>query len=305
LKKIQIGTSTIEASQIALGCMRMAGLSLNDASSVVNSARESEINFFDHADIYGSGESEITFGKVIKSNTISRTDIFIQSKCGIREGFYDFSKEHIMSSVEGSLSRLGTDYLDVLALHRPDALMEPDEVAEAFYQLHKQGKVRNFGVSNFSPTSLQLLQQALTQKLEVNQLQFGLKHAGMVASNMNVNMENDEGINRDGAVLDHMRLNNITIQAWSPYQYGYFEGVFVDHPKFKKLNEVLDRLAVEYGVTSTGIAIAWINRHPANIQTIIGTMNAERIKEISQASNVVLTRQQWYELYKTSGFKLL
>lgn len=162
MKKIQIGTSTIEASQIALGCMRMAGLSLNDASSVVNSARESEINFFDHADIYGSGESEITFGKVIKSNNISRTDIFIQSKCGIREGFYDFSKEHIMSSVEGSLSRLGTDYLDVLALHRPDALMEPDEVAEAFYQLHKQGKIRNFGVSNFSPTSLQLLQQALT-----------------------------------------------------------------------------------------------------------------------------------------------
>lgn len=305
MKKIQIGTSTIEASQIALGCMRMAGLSLNDASSVVNSARESEINFFDHADIYGSGESEITFGKVIKSNNISRTDIFIQSKCGIREGFYDFSKEHIMSSVEGSLSRLGTDYLDVLALHRPDALMEPDEVAEAFYQLHKQGKVRYFGVSNFSPTSLQLLQQALTQKLDVNQLQFGLKHAGMVASNMNVNMENDEGINRDGAVLDHMRLNNITIQAWSPYQYGYFEGVFINHPEFKKLNDALERLANEYGVTPTGIATAWINRHPANIQTIIGTMNPERIKEVAQASDVVLTRQQWYELYQASGFKLL
>lgn len=305
MKKIQIGTSTIEASQIALGCMRMAGLSVSDASKVIESSIESNINFFDHADIYGSGESEIIFGKVMKELNVDRADIYLQSKCGIREGFYDFSKEHIIRSVEDSLKRLGTDYLDVLALHRPDALMEPDEVAEAFYQLKQQGKVNYFGVSNFSSTSVELLQQSLSQKLVVNQLQFGLKHAGIVATNMNVNMQNEAGINRDGAVLDNMRLKQMTVQAWSPYQFGFFEGVFINHAKFKELNEALENIANKYQVTPTGIATAWINRHPANIQTIVGSMNPERITEITNASDVILTRQEWYELYQASGFKLL
>lgn len=305
MKKIQIGQSDIVSSQIALGCMRMADLGVNKASEVIETAIDSGINFFDHADIYGSGQSEIIFSQALKNSDISRDDLIIQSKCGIRDGFYDFSKDHIIHSVEGILERLDTDYLDILALHRPDALMEPTEVAEAFYQLKKSGKVNYFGVSNFSTSHVDLLQQALFDKLVVNQLQFGLKHAGMVAHNMNVNMENETGINRDGAVLDHMRMKNITIQAWSPFQYGYFDGVFIDHPDFIKLNNSLEKLAQKYHVTKNGIAIAWISRHPANIQTIIGTMNTGRIKEVTDASDVVLTRQEWYELYQAAGFNLL
>lgn len=305
MKLLQIGTSNIMASQLALGCMRMAGLSKERAKEVIETSLESGINFFDHADIYGDGESEVIFSKAIKEIDVKREDIFIQSKCGIRKSFYDFSKEHIIQSVEGSLTRLGTDYLDVLALHRPDALMEPEEVSEAFYQLKKAGKVRYFGVSNFAPTTVELLQQSLSDKLIVNQLQFGLQHAGMVTSQMNVNMENELGINRDGAVLDHMRLKQMTVQAWSPYQFGYFDGVFIDHPDFKELNECLNKLANSYSVTSTGIATAWINRHPANIQTIIGSMNPSRIRDITQASDIRLTREEWYELYQASGFILL
>ncbi|MGY3703686.1 aldo/keto reductase [Vagococcus martis] len=305
MKLLQIGTSNIMASQLALGCMRMAGLSKERAKEVIETSLESGINFFDHADIYGDGESEVIFSKAIKEIDVKRDDIFIQSKCGIRKGFYDFSKEHIIQSVEGSLTRLGTDYLDVLALHRPDALMEPEEVSEAFYQLKKAGKVRYFGVSNFAPTTVELLQQSLSDKLIVNQLQFGLQHASMVTSQMNVNMENELGINRDGAVLDHMRLKQMTVQAWSPYQFGYFDGVFIDHPDFKELNECLNKLANSYSVTSTGIATAWINRHPANIQTIIGSMNPSRIRDITQASDIRLTREEWYELYQASGFTLL
>lgn len=305
MKTIQIGTSTIQASQLALGCMRMAGLSKEKAKEVIKTSLDSGINFFDHADIYGDGKSEAIFSNAIKEIDVKREDIYIQSKCGIRKGFYDFSKNHIIHSVEESLARLGTDYLDVLALHRPDALMEPEEVSEAFYQLKKAGKVRYFGVSNFAPTTVELLQQALSDKLVVNQLQFGLQHAGMVASQMNVNMENEIGINRDGAVLDHMRLKQMTVQAWSPYQFGYFDGIFIDNPDFKELNQCLNKLAESYGVTSTGIATAWINRHPANIQTIIGSMNPNRISEIAQACDITLTREEWYELYQASGFTLL
>lgn len=305
MKLLQIGTSNIMASQLALGCMRMAGLSKERAKEVIETSLESGINFFDHADIYGDGESEAIFSKSIKEIDVKREDIFIQTKCGIRNSFYDFSKDHIIQSVEGSLTRLGTDYLDVLALHRPDALMEPEEVSEAFYQLKKAGKVRYFGVSNFAPTTVELLQQSMSDKLIVNQLQFGLQHAGMVSSQMNVNMENELGINRDGAVLDHMRLNKMTVQAWSPYQFGYFDGVFIDHPNFKELNECLNNFAESYGVTSTGIATAWISRHPANIQTIIGSMNPSRIRDITQASDIRLTRKEWYELYQASGFTLL
>lgn len=305
MKKIQIGTSSIEASQLALGCMRMAGLSTEKAKEVVTASMEVGINFFDHADIYGDGESERLFGEVIKGLNVSRDQFYLQSKCGIRKGYYDFSKEHIISSVEGSLQRLQTDYLDVLALHRPDALMEPDEISEAFYELKKSGKVRFFGVSNFAPSTVELLQQSLSDKLIVNQLQFGLQHAGMVSTNMNVNMENETGINRDGSVLDYMRLKQLTVQAWSPYQFGYFEGVFINHPDFKELNNCLQNIANRYQVTPTVIATSWINRHPANIQTIVGSMNPERIKEISQSTGVELTRQEWYELYQASGFKLL
>ena len=243
--------------------------------------------------------------KAVKELSVPREDLIIQSKCGIRDGFYDFSKEHIISSVEGILKRLETDYLDVLALHRPDSLMEPEEIAEAFDILQSQGKVRYFGVSNQNPMQMELIEKSISQKLVVNQLQFGLKHAGMVAYGMNNNMENQAGINRDSGVLEYSRLNNITIQAWSPYQYGYFDGVFLGNPEFEELNSVIDKMAKKYGVTDTGIATAWINRHPAKMQTIIGTMNPTRIKEVAAASEITLSREDWYELYKASGYPVL
>ena len=305
MREIQLGNTCLMIPQVALGCMRMSGLSLKEVIKVLEVSLEEGINFFDHADIYGGGESEMIFSKGIKELGVSREEVIIQSKCGIRDGFYDFSKEHIISSVEGSLKRLGVDYLDVLALHRPDALMEPEEIAEAFDLLQNQGKVRHFGVSNQGPMQMALIEESINQKLVVNQLQFGLKHAGMVAYGMNNNMENQAGIYRDGGVLEYSRLKKVTIQAWSPYQYGYFDGVFLGNSEFEDLNNVINEMADKYSVTDTGIATAWINRHPANIQTIIGTMNPSRIKDVASASEITLSREDWYTLYKASGYQLL
>lgn len=305
MKQIKLGNTQLLVPQVALGCMRMSSLSRKEASNVINTSLENGITFFDHADIYGGGQSEIIFGEAIKELGINREEIIIQSKCGIRDGFYDFSKEHIINSVEGSLKRLNVDYLDVLALHRPDTLMEPEEISEAFDVLQNQGKVRHFGVSNQGPMQMELIQRELNQNLVVNQLQFGLKHGGMVAYGMNNNMENSAGIYRDGGVLEYSRLNNVTIQAWSPYQYGYFDGVFLGNETFKELNDLINQMADKYEVTDTGIATAWINRHPAKMQTIIGTMNSKRIKEIADASDITLSREDWYALYKASGYELL
>jgi len=225
----------------------------------------------------------------------------LQSKCGIRKGFFDFSKEHILSSVDGILKRLKTEYLDILLLHRPDALVEPEEVAEAFDILEKSGKVRHFGVSNQNPMQISLLQKYIKQKIIINQLQLSIAHANMISAGFNVNLENNSAINRDGGILDYCRLNEITIQPWSPFLYGYFEGVFLDNDKFPQLNKVIDRIALEKGVKNTAIAIAWILRHPAKMQPIVGTTNHKRLKDICKASEVVLTREEWYEIYRAAG----
>ncbi|WEG73894.1 aldo/keto reductase [Vagococcus intermedius] len=295
------GNDELKVSQIALGCMRMTSLSVPEAASLLETAVMEGINFFDHADIYGAGECERIFGEALVESGLKRQDIFIQSKCGIRDGSFDFSKEHIIASVDGSLKRLGVDYLDVLALHRPDTLVEPEEVAEAFDLLEQTGKVRHFGVSNQKPMQIELLQRSVSQKLLVNQLQFGVMASGLVDQGFHVNMKDTASIEHDGSVLDYSRLNNMTIQAWSPYQYGFFDGVFLGNEKFPELNKVIDRIADKYQVTNTGIATAWISRHPAKMQTILGTMKESRIKEVSQASDIVLTREEWYEIYRAAG----
>lgn len=233
-----------------------------------------------------------------------RENIFIQTKCGIRKGQYDFSYDHIVTSVDGSLKRLGTEYIDVLLLHRPDTLMEPEEVARAFSYLKETGKVRNFGVSNHNPYQIRLLQQALDMPLCVNQLQFSVMHTPMVNSGINVNMYNDAGINRDGSVLDFCRLENITIQPWSPMQYGFFEGCFIDNDKFPELNNVLKKTGNKYGVSKTTIAIAWILRHPAKMQPVTGTTNLIRLADCLKASETQITHEEWYEIYRAAGNKL-
>ncbi|HAZ38085.1 MAG TPA: aldo/keto reductase, partial [Clostridiaceae bacterium] len=273
-------------------------------SQLINTALDEGINFFDHADIYGGGKSEEIFAKAIDMKSSIREKMIIQTKCGIRDGYYDFSKEHIIEAVNGSLKRLNTDYIDILLLHRPDALMEPEEVAEAFTILHSSGKVRYFGVSNQNPLQMELLSKYLNQKIIIDQLQLSITNTGMIDSGINVNTENDGAIDRDGGVLDYCRLKDITIQAWSPLQYGCFQGVFLNNDKFPELNKKIDEIAAKKGVTNTAIAFAWILRHPAKIQAIAGTTNVKRLKDICKASDIELTRQEWYEIYKAAGNKL-
>ncbi|EAC6873857.1 aldo/keto reductase family oxidoreductase [Listeria monocytogenes] len=304
MKRITIGNSALTASEISLGCMRMADLSKEDANKVINTALENGIDFFDHADIYGGGKSEEVFADAIDMNATVREKMILQSKCGIRQGFFDFSKEHIISSVEGSLKRLKTDYLDTLLLHRPDTLFEPEEVAAAFTELEKSGKVRHFGVSNQNPGQIELLKKYVDQELIANQLQFSIMHTGMIDTGFNVNMTINPSLDRDGGILEYSRLNNMTIQAWSPFQYGFFEGVFLDNDKFPELNKVIDKIATDKGVTNSAIAVAWIQRHPASFQTVVGTMNPGRIADIAKASDVTLSREEWYEIYRAAGNQL-
>jgi predicted oxidoreductase len=299
MKIIDIGN--MKASAVSLGCMRMSALDEKRVDAIMDTALEGGINYFDHADIYGGGNSERLFGEYLKRHAGVRDKIFIQTKCAIHDGQFDFSKEHIVKSVEGSLSRLGVDYVDALLLHRPDTLMEPEEVAEAFELLESSGKVRAFGVSNQNPMQIELLKTAVKQPIIANQLQFSITEAGMVTSGMNVNMKNAESVVHDTGVLEYSRIKNITIQAWSPFQYGFFEGSFIDNEKFPKLNEKLSEIAERYGITKTGVATAWILRHPANMQLIAGTMTPARLKEICNASDITLTRAEWYEIYRSAG----
>ncbi|NLP28665.1 MAG: aldo/keto reductase family oxidoreductase [Clostridia bacterium] len=304
MKKIKIGERQLLASEISLGCMRISELSVKEVANHVNTALEEGINLFEHADIYGEGRCEEIFAEAVDMRPSIRSKFIIQTKCGIRKGFYDFSKDHIINSVEASLKRLKTEYIDILLLHRPDALMESEEVAETFNILHSSGKVRHFGVSNHNTMQIELLSKYIQQDLIINQLQFSVTNTGMIDAGLNVNMKNQASINRDGSILDYCRLKDITIQAWSPFQYGFFEGVFIDNPKFPELNEKLKEIAEKWNVTSSAIAIAWILRHPAKIQPIVGTTNTDRLKAICKASEVNLTREEWYDIYKAAGNKL-
>ncbi|GEN53785.1 aldo/keto reductase [Halobacillus faecis] len=301
MKKIQLGQSDLQVGEISLGCMRMSELSTKDASEVITNAVENGVDLFDHADIYGKGESESVFAEALKTTGVSREDIKLQTKCGIRKGFFDFSKEHILESVEGSLKRLNTDYVDSFLLHRPDALMEPEEVAEAFTTLKESGKVRYFGVSNQNPMQMELLKKYMGESLIINQLQLSIVHTPMIDAGFNVNMQNDPAVVRDSNVLEYCRLNDITIQAWSPFQHGMIEGPFVGNDAFPEVNAKLQELAGKYDVTDSAIAIAWILRHPANIQPVVGTMNTQRMQDIAKASHIVLSREEWYELYRAAG----
>ncbi len=304
MKYIKIPNSDLNVSEIALGCMRISKMSDKEISTLIHTALEEGINFFDHADIYGGGKSEARFSEALDMNPSLREKMILQTKCGIRQGSFDFSKEHILEAVDGSLQRLRTDYLDVLLLHRPDALVEPEVVAEAFTILQNNGKVKNFGVSNQNPMQIELLTRFVKQKILFNQLQFSITNTGMIDAGIQVNMKTDASINRDGSILDYCRLKDITIQPWSPFQYGFFEGVFLDNEKFPELNKKIDALAQSRGVTNTAIAIAWILRHPARMQPILGTTNASRVKDICKASGVTLTRSEWYEIYLAAGNRL-
>lgn len=307
MRYITLGQDDKELSEIVLGMMRIKDKSVKEVEELVETALSVGINAFDLADIYGRGRCEELLGLVLKNSPDLREKMWIQSKCGIRiEEFtyFDFSKDYIIKSVDGILQRLKIDHLDSLLLHRPDALMESDQVAEAFNLLYKQGKVRDFGVSNQNPMMMELLKKDVKQPLAVNQLQLSAAFTPGFESAFHVNMEDSQAAMRDGSIFEYCQLHDVVIQAWSVLQFGYFKGNFVGNEKFQALNQVLDRLAIKYGVTSSTIAISWILRYPAKMQAVVGTTNPKHLREVSQAANFSLTRKEWYEIYLAAGNNL-
>lgn len=307
MRYITLGQDDKELSEIVLGMMRIKDKSVKEVEELVETALSVGINAFDLADIYGLGRCEELLGLVLKNRPDLREKMWIQSKCGIRiEEFtyFDFSKDYIIKSVDGILQRLKIDHLDSLLLHRPDALMESDQVAEAFDLLYKQGKVRDFGVSNQNPMMMELLKKDVKQPLAVNQLQLSAAFTPGFESGFHVNMEDSQAAMRDGSIFEYCKLHDVVIQAWSVLQFGYFKGNFVGNEKFQALNQVLDRLAIKYGVTSSTIAISWILRYPAKMQAVVGTTNPKHLREVSQAANFSLTRKEWYEIYLAAGNNL-
>ena len=302
MKTTEFGKSGKIVPSIAVGCMRLNGIDEPAREKFIGTALDAGLYFFDHADIYGRGECEEVFAKAVKGLGVSRDKMFLQSKCGIVPGkMFDFSKEHILSAVDGILKRLNTDYIDSLLLHRPDALVEPEEVAEAFDLLEKSGKVKHFGVSNMHPGQIELLKTCVKQELCADQLQFSPVHASMISAGTEVNMFTEGAVSRDGYILDYCRLNKVTVQAWSPFQYGFFKGVYLNTPEFPELNRVIGELAEKYHLNAEGVVAAWILRHPAQMQVITGTMNVNRLLSIAAGADVTITREEWYKVYIAAG----
>ena len=305
MKQILLGASGMTAPAVIVGCMRLGDLDRQALGRFLHTAVENGAYFFDHADIYGGGVCEERFGAALRNErSIRREDLILQSKCGIRQGLYDSSTHHILHAVDESLRRLQTDYLDVLLIHRPDALAEPEEVAAAFDELEQKGKVRWFGVSNHKPMQIELLKRVVRQPLIINQLQFSIPVSNMIANGLEVNMDTPGSPDRDGSVLDYSRLNDMTIQAWSPFQTPNWGGCFLGDGRYEKLNRELDALAAQYGVSPMTIAAAWILRHPARMQLISGTTREARLKAIIQACDLTLAREEWYRLYLAAGHPL-
>ncbi len=304
MKYFDFGCTKRKVSVIGLGCMRMDELNPTQVDRVVKTSIDAGINFFDHADIYGDGECEKLFSTVLKKNPDLRDNIFIQSKCAIRNGLYDFSRDYILRSVDGILSRLGTDHLDCLLLHRPDALMDLDEVQQAFSRLHEEGKVLSFGVSNMNRFQMELLQSGVSFPIVADQIQMSLAHTPLIDEGINVNTMFEGAVTRSSGTLEYCRLKGIIVQTWSPLQKGFFDGCFLGDPDYDGLNQVLDRLADKYNVKSDSIAYAWLLRYPAMMQVIAGTMNSEHIISAAKAADIDMTREEWYELYRSAGNEL-
>ncbi|MEH0108885.1 aldo/keto reductase [Tersicoccus sp. MR15.9] len=310
MKSVPLGPGGLTAPNVVLGLMRISEKSDDEIRTLVKTARDAGIDFFDHADVYGSQvhDCEERFAKAMQLTPSQRSDITLQTKVGIvREGpYFDFSHDHIIEGVEGSLKALNTDYIDILLLHRPDALVEPEEVAQAFDELEAAGKVRSFGVSNHTPRQIDLLKTAVKQELVANQLQLSITHAPIIAQGVAANMVGeDQSLTLDaGGILDYCRINKITVQAWSPFQAGFFNGPFLGNSEYPELNTVIDKLAAKYDVPAIGIATAWITRHPAQMQVVLGTTTPERVTGAAQGSDVPLTRAEWYELFRAAGYRV-
>ncbi|MCT1429727.1 aldo/keto reductase [Brachybacterium muris] len=310
MKQFTMPHTEITAPQVVLGLMRIAEKSDEEIRTLVGAARDAGIDFMDHADVYGGQlhECERRFAQALKLSPSERDELTIQTKAGIvPDGpYFDFSYEHIIESVEGSLKALDTDRIDILLLHRPDALVEPEEVARAFDELHAAGKVLHFGVSNHTPRQIDLLKKHVNQPIVANQLQLSITHSTIVAQGVAMNMQAEsQSVTLDGGgIVDYCRLNDITIQAWSPFQAGFFDGVFLGNDDYPELNAVIDRLAAQYDVAPEAIATAWITRHPAQMQVVLGTTTPQRVTDSAAGADVPLTRGEWYELFRAAGWKV-
>lgn len=307
MKTFTLPGTDILAPNVVLGLMRIADKTDEEVRGLVRTARDAGIDFVDHADVYGGElhECERRFADAMALSPSQRDEITIQTKAGIvTDGpYFDFSYEHLVKSVEESLAALRTDRIDILLLHRPDALVEPEEVARAFDELESSGKVRAFGVSNQTPRQIDLLRKYVRQPIVANQLQLSITHAPIVTQGVAANMlAEQQSVTLDGGgIVDYCRLNDITVQAWSPFQAGFFTGVFLGSADYPELNAVIDRLAGQYDVPAIAIATAWITRHPARMQVVLGTTNPERVAGAAQGSDVPLTRAEWYELFRAAG----
>jgi len=307
MKTFTLTGTDITVPAVVTGVMRIQEKSDADVRALFDASLAAGIDFFDHADIYGSDihGCERRFAEALNLSPSQRSEITLQTKAGIVPSgpYFDFSHDHIVEAVEGSLKALATDYVDILLLHRPDALVEPEEVARAFDELEAAGKVRAFGVSNHTPGQIELLKRHVRQPLVANQVQLSITHAPIIAQGVAMNMAAlDQSLSRDLGVLDYCRLHDITVQAWSPFQAGFFTGVFLGNPDYPELNEVIDRLAAKYEVEAEAIATAWITRHPARMQVVLGTTTPERVTAAAKGADVVLTRPEWYELYRAAGY---
>ena len=304
MRYIKFGERQKEVSEVVLGLMRISEMTVDQVEDLIESALAVGINAFDIADCYGHGKCEQILGEVLKRRPDLREKMWIQSKCGIRMEeftYFDFSKEHILEAVDGILERLNVDYIDSLLLHRPDALMEPAEIAEAFDLLEAQGKVIDFGVSNQNPMMMALIQKDVNQPLVANQLQLSAAFTPSFDAGFHVNMKQEAGIVRDSSIFEYCRLHDVVIQAWSVLQFDYFGGVFLGSEKYPELNQVLNRLAEKYHVSPSAVAIAWVLRYPAKMQAVIGTIKKARVAEAAKAAEIQLTRKEWYEIYLAAG----
>lgn len=311
MKTVPLGSTDLRVPNVVAGMMRISDKTDDEIRTLVSTAREAGIDFFDHADIYGTDpahQCERRFAEALKLSSSERAELTLQTKAGIvKDGpYFDFSYEHLIEAVEGSLRALDTDYIDVLLLHRPDALVEPEEVARAFDELESAGKVRAFGVSNHTPRQIDLLKTAVTQPLVANQLQLSITHSPIIAQGVAANMSGLEqsSVLDGGGIVDYCRINGLTIQAWSPFQGGFFDGVFLGSDKYPELNAVLDELAAKYDVPTIAIATAWITRHPAGMQVVLGTTTPERVAGAALGSDIPLTRPEWYSLFRAAGHRV-
>ncbi|MEV6693757.1 aldo/keto reductase [Micromonospora sp. NPDC051196] len=306
----------IRTHRLIYGCMGLGGgwdhqpygaPEIDAAEAAIAAALEIGITAFDHADIYRQGKSEAVFGEVLSRTPGLRARILLQTKCGIhlpsdtRPGYYDLRGTHIRHSVEQSLTRLRTDVIDVLLLHRPDPLADPEDVAEALTALHRQGLVRHFGVSNMAAAQIAYLQAHLDLPLVVNQLQMSLADRDWLEAGVLVNTSPAAELGFPLGTVEHCRLNRIGVQAWGPLARGRLTGA-AQTPAQQATAEHVAALADQHGTTPETILLWWLQRHPARIVPVIGTARPERIRACADTvrREPELTHEQWYELWLTA-----